>query len=48
MSRDGLKYNIPRTAIFIPILLVYFTGPLGLVVYWFIRVFYAKKLGFHD
>ena len=28
--------------------LVYFTGPLGLVLYWIIRVFYAKRLGFHD
>ena len=28
--------------------LIYFTGPIGLVVYWVIRIFFAKKLGFHD
>ena len=33
---------------FIPLILIYFTGPVGLVLFWIIRVFYAKKLGFHD
>ena len=48
ISRDGVKYNMPRGLVFIPLILVYFTGPLGLVLYWIIRIFYAKKLGFHD
>ena len=48
ISRDGVKYNMPRGLVFVPLILVYFTGPLGLVLYWIIRVFYAKKLGFHD
>ena len=48
VSRDGIKYNISRSIIFIPLLLIYFAGPLGLVLYWLLRVFYAKRLGFHD
>ena len=48
ISRDGLKYNIARGVAFIPLILIYFTGPIGLVIYWMIRIFYAKKLGFHD
>ena len=48
VSRDGVKYNITRSLLFIPLILIYFTGPLGLVLYWIIRVFFAKKLGFHD
>ena len=48
VSRDGVKYNISRSLIFLPLILIYFTGPLGLVLYWLIRVFYAKKLGLHD
>ena len=48
MSRDGIKYNMSRSQIFVPLILVYFTGPLGLVLYWVIRVFYAKRLSFHD
>ena len=48
MSRDAIKYNIPRSLVFIPLILIYFTGPLGLVMYWLFRIFYAKRLGFHD
>ena len=48
VSRDGVKYNIPRRFVFIPLILIYFTGPLGIVLYWFFRIFYSKKLGFHD
>ena len=48
ISRDAVKYNISRKVALVPLILVYFTGPLGLVLYWFFRVFYAKKLGFHD
>jgi len=48
ISRDGIKYGMSRGLISIPLILIYFTGPLGLVLYWMIRIFYAKKLGFHD
>ena len=48
VSRDGVKHNISRSLVFFPLTLIYFTGPLGLVLYWVIRIFYAKKLGFHD
>ena len=48
ISRDGIKYNIPRGLVFLPLIIIYFIGPLGLVLYWLIRIFYAKKLGFHD
>ena len=48
ISRDGIKYNMSRSLIFVPLILVYFTGPLGLVLYWIIRVFYAKRLSLHD
>ena len=48
VSRDGVKHNISRSIVFFPLILIYFTGPLGLVLYWIIRIFYAKKLRFHD
>ena len=48
VSRDAAKYDISRSLVSIPLIIIYFTGPLGLVVYWFFRVFYAKRLGFHD
>ena len=48
VSRDGVKHNMSRGLVYFPLILIYFTGPLGLVLYWVIRIFYAKKLGFHD
>ena len=48
IARDGVKYNMSRGLVFTPLILVYFTGPLGLVLYWIIRGFYAKRLSIHD
>ena len=48
VSRDGVKHNMSRGLVSFPLILIYFTGPLGLVLYCVIRIFYAKKLGFHD
>ena len=48
VSRDGVKHNMSRGLVSFPLIMIYFTGPLGLVLYWVIRIFYAKKLGFHD
>ena len=48
VSRDAVKYNKTRGLVFIPLVLIYLTGPLGVVLYWIFRIFYAKRLGFHD
>ena len=47
----ALEESISRSVrglVSIPLILVYLTGRVGLVLYWLIRVFYAKKLAFHD
>ena len=48
VSRDAFKYNITKKFTFVPLVLIYFSGPLGLVIYWMLRIFYSKKLGFND
>ena len=48
VSRDAVKYNIPKKIVFLPLVIIYFTGPVGFVLYWFFRIFYSKKLGLHD
>ena len=48
VSRDAIKYNVPRALSIITLVLIYFAGPLGLLFYWVFRIFYSKKLGFHD
>ena len=46
--RDCRKYLIPKIITIPSLILTYFTGPIGLVIYWFIRIFYAKKISFND
>ena len=48
IARDAVKYNISRTIVFLPLIFAYFTGPLGLVIYWILRIFFAKRLSIHD
>jgi len=48
VSRDALRYSVPRFLSGISLISIYFTGPLGLVLYWFIRIFYSKKISLHD
>ena len=46
--RDGKKYLIPKVITIPSLILTYFTGPIGLVIYWFFRIFFAKKISFND
>ena len=48
VSRDALKYNMPKIFSAIPLILIYFTGPIGLIVYWILRIFFAKKISLYD
>ena len=48
ISRDSQRYMVPRFFVIISLVLTYFTGPVGLLIYWFIRIFFAKKINFND
>jgi len=48
IARDCQRYMIPRVLSVPCITITYFTGPLGIVIYWFIRIFYAKKINFNE
>ena len=48
IARDSHKYFIPRIVSVLSLVTTYFMGPVGLVVYWFIRIFFAKKIDFND
>ena len=48
IARDARKYFIPKIIIIPSLVLTYFTGPVGLVVYWLFRIFFAKKISFDD
>jgi hypothetical protein len=48
VSRDSLKYSMPKLFVILALLMVYFVGPIGLVFYWFFRIFYAKRISLYD
>jgi len=48
IARDSKKFFIPKVITIPSLVLTYFTGPIGLVIYWFFRIFFAKKISFND
>ena len=46
--RDSRKYLVPKIIVIPSLILTYFSGPIGLVIYWFFRIFFAKKISFND
>ena len=46
--RDARRYLIPKIITIPSLVLTYFSGPVGLVIYWFLRIFFAKKISFDD
>ena len=45
---DYQKFGMPKLLIFFPLIITYFIGPVGILTYWIIRVFYAKRLNLYD
>ena len=48
ITRDSQKLFISKYLIFFPLLLTYFIGPFGILLYWLIRITYAKRISLLD
>ena len=46
--KDSQKLNINKILIIIPLVITYLIGPMGLLLYWLIRIFYAKNPSLYD
>ena len=46
--RDHIKISMPKLLAFFPLILTYFIGPVGLFIYWIIRIFFSKKIDLYD
>ncbi len=46
--KDSQKFLINKVFLIIPLIITYFIGPLGLLIYWLIRIFYAKNINLYD
>ena len=45
---DSRIYMISKPFVIFSLIMTYFTGPVGLVFYWLIRIFYSKKINYYD
>ena len=48
VARDSERHMVPKFLSAPCILITYFTGPFGIVIYWVVRIFYAKKINFNE
>ena len=46
--KDSQMFGVNKFLISIPLIITYFIGPIGLAVYWVIRIFYAKRINLYD
>tara|TARA_B100000902_G_scaffold379581_1_gene414045 strand:- start:397 stop:870 length:474 start_codon:yes stop_codon:yes gene_type:complete len=46
--KDSQKFLVNKILLIFPLLITYLIGPLGLFMYWLIRIFYAKNINLYD
>ena len=45
---DSQMFGMNKFLVSIPLIITYLIGPIGIVIYWIIRIFYAKRIRLHD
>ena len=46
--KDSQKFSINKVMMAVPLIVTYLIGPIGLFLYWLIRIFYAKSINLYD
>ena len=46
--KDSQRFAINKLFIILPLIITYLVGPIGLLIYWLIRIFYAKNVNIYD
>ena len=46
--KDSQKYSINKILLIIPLITTYLIGPLGLLLYWIIKIFHSKSISLYD
>ena len=46
--KDSQKFSINKVLLAIPLIFTYLIGPIGLFLYWIIRIFYAKRVSLYE
>ncbi len=48
MVRDSQKLVMNKILVAFPLIITYLIGPLGVFIYWLIRIFYAKSINLYE
>ena len=46
--KDSQKFAINKVLMAVPLIVTYLIGPIGLILYWIIRIFYAKRISLYE
>ena len=46
--KDSQKFSVNKLLLIAPLIITYLIGPIGLFIYWLIRIFYAKNISLYD
>ena len=45
---DSKKYYVNKILLSLPLILTYLIGPVGIFLYWIIKIFYSKKFNLYE
>ena len=45
---DSQMFGMNKFLVSFPLIITYLIGPIGIVIYWIIRIFYAKRIRLYD
>ena len=46
--KDSQKFSINKVLMAVPLIVTYLIGPIGILLYWIIRIFYAKRISLYE
>ena len=46
--KDSQKFSINKVLIAVPLIVTYLIGPIGLFLYWIMRIFFAKRISLYE
>ena len=46
--KDSQRFSINKVLIVMPLIVTYLIGPIGIFLYWIIRIFYAKRISLYE
>ena len=46
--KDSQKFSMNKVLMAVPLIVTYLIGPIGLFLYWVIRIFYAKRISLYE